>query len=113
MPQTLELRGQDLPYGGLIIDDEIASGGTMIEAARFIGTHGAARVEAAVVHPVLSGNAIQRIEDSSIERLVVTDTIPLPTKATSEKIEVVSVAHLFADAIHAIHTGESVSALFT
>lgn len=112
-PEAVALIGDVQGKNGLIIDDEIASGGTMIEAARFIGTHGAARVEAAVVHPVLSGNAIQRIEDSSIERLVVTDTIPLPTKATSEKIEVVSVAHLFADAIHAIHTGESVSALFT
>lgn len=98
---------------GLIIDDEIASGGTMIEAARFIGKHGATRVEAAAVHPVLSGNAIRRIEDSPIERLVVTDTIPLPAETASDKIEVVSVAHLFADAIHAIHTGESVSALFT
>ncbi|HIC34335.1 MAG TPA: ribose-phosphate pyrophosphokinase [Gammaproteobacteria bacterium] len=104
-----EVRGKN----GLIIDDEIASGGTMIEAARFIGTHGATRIEAAAVHPVLSGNAIRRIEDSPIERLVVTDTIPLPAETPSDKIEVVSVAHLFADAIHAIHTGESVSALFT
>ena len=62
---------------------------------------------------LLSGNAIRRIEDSPIERLVVTDTIPLPEGTASDKIEVVSVAHLFADAIHAIHTGESVSALFT
>ena len=112
-PEAVALIGDVEGKNGLIIDDEIASGGTMIEAARFIGTHGAARVEAAAVHPVLSGNAIRRIEDSSIERLVVTDTIPLPTEATSDKIEVVSVAHLFADAIHAIHTGESVSALFT
>ena len=85
----------------------------MIEAARFIGSQGATGVEAAAVHPVLSGNAIRRIEDSPIERLVVTDTIPLPEDTSSEKIEVVSVAHLFADAIHAIHTGESVSSLFT
>ncbi len=112
-PEAVALIGDVEGKNGLIIDDEIASGGTMIEAARFIGTHGAARVEAAAVHPVLSGNAIRRIEDSSIERLVVTDPIPLPTEATSDKIEVVSVAHLFADAIHAIHTGESVSALFT
>ena len=112
-PQAVALIGDVDGKNGLIIDDEIASGGTMIEAARFIGSQGATRVEAAAVHPVLSGNAIRRIEDSPIERLVVTDTIPLPTDTASEKIEVVSVAHLFADAIQAIHTGESVSSLFT
>lgn len=111
--EAVALIGEVHGKNGLIIDDEIASGGTMIEAARFIGTHGATRIEAAAVHPVLSGNAIRRIEDSPIERLVVTDTIPLPEGTASDKIEVVSVAHLFADAIHAIHTGESVSALFT
>ena len=112
-PESVALIGDVEGKNGLIIDDEIASGGTMIEAARFIGTHGATRVEAAAVHPVLSGNAIQRIEDSPIERLVVTDTIPLPPDPATDKIEVVSVAHLFANAIQAIHTGESVSALFT
>jgi len=111
--EAVALIGDVHGKNGLIIDDEIASGGTMIEAARFIGAHGATRIEAAAVHPVLSGNAIRRIEDSPIERLVVTDTIPLPAETASDKIEVVSVAHLFADAIHAIHTGESVSALFT
>ncbi len=112
-PKAVALIGDVEGKNGLIIDDEIASGGTMIEAARFIGSQGATGVEAAAVHPVLSGNAIRRIEDSPIERLVVTDTIPLPEDTSSEKIEVVSVAHLFADAIHAIHTGESVSSLFT
>ena len=111
--EAVALIGEVHGKNGLIIDDEIASGGTMIEAARFISAHGAIRIEAAAVHPVLSGNAIRRIEDSPIERLVVTDTIPLPAETASDKIEVVSVAHLFADAIHAIHTGESVSALFT
>ena len=96
----------------LIIDDEIASGGTMIEAARFLRANGARRIEAAAVHPVLSGHAVQRLRDSQIERLIVTNSIPLRAGAPLDQIEVVSVAHLFADAIRAIHSGDSVSKLF-
>lgn len=96
----------------LLVDDEIASGGTMLEAARFLREHGAQRIEAAAVHPVLSGRANERITDSPIERLVVTDSIPIDPIAMSDKIEVVSVAQLFADAIKAIHSGYSVSTLF-
>jgi ribose-phosphate pyrophosphokinase len=96
----------------LIIDDEIASGGTMMEAARFVLNHGARAVEAACVHPVLSGKAVERIEASPLTSLVVTDTIPIPPEKRSAKIEVRSVAPLFADAIRSIHDGSSVSHLF-
>lgn len=96
----------------LIIDDEIASGGTMIEATRFVLEHGACAVEAACVHPVLSGKAVQRIEASPLTSLVVTDTVPIPPAKRISKIEVRSVAPLFADAIRAIHDGSSVSRLF-
>jgi ribose-phosphate pyrophosphokinase len=96
----------------LIIDDEVASGGTLVEAARFVLERGAIAVEACVVHAVLSGKAIERIEASPLRELVVTDTLPLPAQKRIAKIHVTSVAGLFADAIRAIHDGLSVSALF-
>lgn len=96
----------------LIIDDEIATGGTMIEAARFVLERGATGVEAACIHPVLSGNAVRRIEESPLDSLVTTDTLPLPPEKRIAKLEVQSVAPLFAEAIRAIHDGSSVSRLF-
>jgi ribose-phosphate pyrophosphokinase len=96
----------------LIIDDEIASGGTMMEATRFVLDRGARAVEAACVHPVLSGKAVDRIASSPLRALVVTDTIPVPPEKRIEKIEILSVAPLFAEAIKAIHDGSSVSHLF-
>jgi ribose-phosphate pyrophosphokinase len=96
----------------LIVDDEVASGGTLLEAVRFVLEQGAFAAEACVVHPVLSGRAIERIEASPLRQLVVTDTIPLPPRKRIDKIRIQSVARLFADAIRAIHDGSSVSRLF-
>lgn len=110
--QAVGLIGDVRGKNALLVDDEIASGGTMLEAARFLREKGAERVAAAAVHPVLSGRAHERITDSPIERLIVTDSIPIDPKIKSPKVEVVSVAQLFADAIKAIHSGYSVSTLF-
>jgi ribose-phosphate pyrophosphokinase len=96
----------------LIVDDEVASGGTLVEAARFVLDRGAAAVEACVVHPVLSGKAVERIDASPLRQLVVTDTVPLTERKRSDKIQVKSVAPLFAEAMRAIHDGSSVSRLF-
>lgn len=96
----------------LIVDDEVASGGTLVEAARTVLEAGARAVEACVVHPVLSGHAVERLDKSPIGELVTTDTIPIPEAKRSPKIRVTSVAPLFADAIRAIHDGSSVSRLF-
>jgi ribose-phosphate pyrophosphokinase len=96
----------------LIVDDEVASGGTLLEAARVVLERGAAAVEACAVHAVLSGRAIERIEASALRQLVVTDTIPLAPPKRIERIHVQSVAGLFAEAIQAIHDGSSVSRLF-
>lgn len=96
----------------LIVDDEVASGGTLVEAAHFVLERGAIAVEACVVHAVLSGHAVERIEASPLRQLVVTDTIPLTERKRSSKIHVKSVAPLFAEAIRAIHDGSSVSRLF-
>lgn len=111
-PVAVGLIGDVRSRDALIIDDEVASGGTLIEAARFLRANGARSIEAAAVHPVLSGRAVERLLASPIERLVVTNSIPLRTTAAGKRIEVVSVAPLFARAIQAIHSGDSVSKLF-
>jgi ribose-phosphate pyrophosphokinase len=90
----------------LIIDDEIASGGTLIEAANFCLSRGARAVRAAAVHGVFSGGALDRIRASAIESVLVTDS--LPCKDPHPKIEQLSVAALFARAIEGIHGGTSV-----
>lgn len=97
----------------LLIDDEIASGGTLCKAADFLKEKGAKTVRAAVVHPVLSGKAIEKINASSLDELIVTNTIPLAEKVDQcPKITVLSVAPLFAKAIQRIHNGDSISVLF-
>jgi ribose-phosphate pyrophosphokinase len=111
-PVAVGLIGSVTGKSALIIGDEIASGGTMIAAAQFLLARGATGIEAAAVHPVLSGRSVERLKDSPIKRLVVTNSIPLGEAKRDDRIEVVSVAGLFADAIRAIHSGESVSKLF-
>ena len=97
----------------LIIDDEVASAGTLCKAAEFLMEHGANSVTAAVVHPVLSGNAIEKINNSPIEELVVSNSIPLKEKVKQcAKITTLSVAPMFAKAIQRIHNGDSISVLF-
>jgi ribose-phosphate pyrophosphokinase len=96
----------------LVVDDEIATGGTVFAATEFLLEEGAKSVFAAVVHPVLSGRAPGRLASSQLAKLLVTNTIPLPSAMSSPKIEVLSVAPLIAEAITRIHDGRSVSALF-
>jgi ribose-phosphate pyrophosphokinase len=111
-PRAVNLIGDVEGKVALIIDDEVASGGTLVEAARFVLERGAVGVEACVVHAVLSGKAVERIDASPIRQLVVTDTLPIDADKRSDRIRVRSVAGLFADAIRAIHDGLSVSSLF-
>ena len=97
----------------LIIDDEIASGGTLVEAVHFLKKHGVKSVSAAAVHPVLSGHAVARLRQTELEELVVTNSIPLKEKQSQyDKFKVLSVAPLLGDAIMRIHNGDSVSKLF-
>ena len=107
------LIGNVKSLNALIIDDEVASAGTLCKAAEFLKMKGAKSVTAAVVHPVLSGNAIEKINASPLDELVVTDTIPLHQKRDMcPRITVLSVAPLFAQAIQRIHNGDSISSLF-
>lgn len=94
----------------LIIDDLIDTAGTMTNAAVALMDRGAVEIFAASTHPILSGPAYQRIDDSPISELLVTDTVPL--RKPSPKIKVLSVAEIFADAIRRIHTNDTISALF-
>ena len=97
----------------IIIDDMVDTAGTMCQAADAIMERGAIEVYGMATHPVLSGNAIEKIKKSSLKALFVSDTIPLKEKAkTLEKIKVLSVAELLGEAIKRIHTDESISSLF-
>ena len=97
----------------VIVDDIVDTAGTLTSAAKAIMEKGAKSVMACISHPVLSGPAIERIENSALQKLVVTDTIPLlePAKKSS-KIEVLSVGGLLSEGISRISQGKSVSSLF-
>jgi ribose-phosphate pyrophosphokinase len=97
----------------VIIDDEINTGGSLIETVNALISEGARAVYSAATHGIFSGSAIDRINASALKQVVVTDTIPLPEGTESDKIEVLSVAPLFGEAIRRIHRGESVGALFS
>jgi ribose-phosphate pyrophosphokinase len=97
----------------IIVDDIIDTAGTMMETVRTLREKGARRIFAACTHGVLSGQAIERIEDAPLEKLYISDTIPLKgCKQECKKIEVLSVSELFAEAIDSIHKETSVSKLF-
>jgi ribose-phosphate pyrophosphokinase len=96
----------------LIVDDEIQTGGTLVEGVELLRQRGATAVFAGVTHPILSGSAVKRIAQSSLEELVVTDTVPLSPEKRIDKIKVLSVAPLIGEAIGRIHTGRSVGELF-
>ncbi len=112
VPRATHLIGDVEGKRALIVDDEVASGGTLVEAARFVLERGAVEVQAAAVHAILSGSAIERISTSPLNSLVVTDTVPVTPDKRIDKISVLSVAELFAKAVRAIHDGQSVSHLF-
>jgi ribose-phosphate pyrophosphokinase len=95
----------------IIIDDIVDTAGTLTEAANEIKKQGARSVYAYITHPVLSGDAIRKITSSALDRLIVTDTIPLGNKK-NKKIEVVSIAELLSEAIVRIHKNKSLSSLF-
>ncbi|KPU26589.1 ribose-phosphate pyrophosphokinase [Caloranaerobacter sp. TR13] len=96
----------------ILVDDIVDTAGSLTKAAKVLKDFGAKKVYACCTHPVLSGPAIDRLKDSVIEKLVVTDTIPLTENKQIDKIEVVSVAPLFAEAIKRIYSNESISKLF-
>jgi len=101
-----EVEGRNL----LMIDDMIDTGGTLIRAAEVLKEVGAKDIYACATHAVLSGGALEKLEDSAISKIVVTDTFP--ARRQSDKLQILSIAGLFADAILRIHRSESISSLF-
>jgi ribose-phosphate pyrophosphokinase len=110
--EALNLIGEVDGCPAIIVDDEIQTGGTLIEGIELLRKRGATAVYAGVTHAVLSGSAVSNIAKSSLEELFVTDTVPLPAEKRIPKIKVLSVAPLIGEAIGRIHTGRSVGELF-
>ncbi|HOT79205.1 MAG TPA: ribose-phosphate diphosphokinase [Microthrixaceae bacterium] len=96
----------------VLIDDMIDTGGTLVAAAEQLAERGAASVYAAATHGVFSGPAIDRIKNSVLEKVVITNTLPLPPEKQIDKIEVLSAAGIIADAIDAVFEDTSVSDIF-
>jgi ribose-phosphate pyrophosphokinase len=101
-----EVKGKDI----IIVDDMVDTAGTLTKAADIMMENGATSVRAITTHPILSGEAYERIEKSKLTELIVTDTIPLAR--TSSKIKVISVADLFSDIIRKVTNHESISEAF-
>ncbi|MBI1389533.1 MAG: ribose-phosphate diphosphokinase [bacterium] len=97
----------------LIFDDEISTGGSLVNTADILAEQGVTDIRAGVIHPVLCGEAVERIQNSNISEVIVTNTIPVEGEKKIDKIKVLSVAKMFAKAINRIHNGESVSVLFS
>ena len=96
----------------VLVDDLISTGGSLVGAVGALKQQGARRVIAVAVHPVLAGPACQRLASSDLERLIVSNSIPIPPAKLIPKIEVISVAALLGDVIRRIHWHDSVSLLF-
>jgi len=110
---VMNIIGEIKDKTALLLDDMVDTAGTLTQSADALLEAGAERVAACCTHPVLSGAAIERINKSALQELVVTDTIPLREEAEScKKIVVLSVSKLLGEAIKRIHNNDSVSSLF-
>jgi len=107
---TMELIGDVKGRNVILVDDMIDTGGTLAKAADVMMERGALSVRAICTHPILSGNAVERIENSALTELIVTDSIPL--KKESSKIRVISCTELFADVMHMVQNNTSISDKF-
>jgi len=103
-----EVSGREI----IILDDIISTGGTITQAAEVLKKEGAVKIMAAVTHPILSGEAVEKLEKSCLQEIVVTNSIPLADAKRSSKIKILDVSSLLGEAIKRIHTEESVSSLF-
>ncbi len=110
--EVMEVVGNVEGKTAIMIDDMVDTGGSLVQGAQALIERGATGVIACCTHPVLSGNAPERILHSPIRKLIVTDTIPVTPDKMNEKITVLSVAPLLAEAILRIHNDDSVSVLF-
>jgi len=110
--ETLNVIGEVEDMRALLFDDEIDTAASLVAAVSALEERGAKEIYSCCTHPVFSGPAIQRIAASRVKEVVVTDTIPIPEGKKNEKITVLSIASLLGEAIHRIHAGLSVGAMF-
>jgi ribose-phosphate pyrophosphokinase len=110
--ETLNIIGEVEGMRALTVDDEIDTAGSLVGVVNTLLEHGVTEVYACCTHPVFSGPAIQRIAASTVKEVVVTDTIPVNGEKKLDKITVLSIDSLIGEAIHRIHTGLSVGAMF-
>ena len=110
--EVLDIMGEVKGKNVLIVDDLVSTAGSLVQAVRALRDAGAKDVYAAISHAVLSGPAPERLAASPLKELVVTDSIPIPKERKLDKIKVLSVAPVFAEAIRRIHSEESISGLF-
>ncbi len=112
-PQILNLIGDVQGKRCLIVDDEIATGGSIMEVVRLLQREGASEIYACCVHAVFAGGAAERLQKSGIREVVVTDTLPLPPEKRWPGLTVLSVSTLIGEVIQRIHSGISVDTIFT
>lgn len=110
--ETLNIIGEVKGMRALTVDDEIDTAGSLTGAVNTLLEQGATEVYACCTHPIFSGPAIERIASSPVKEVVVTDTVPVGKEKKLDKITVLSVASLLGEAIHRIHTGLSIGAMF-
>jgi ribose-phosphate pyrophosphokinase len=110
--ETLTVIGDVEGMCALLVDDEVDTGGSVSNAASTLKEHGSTEIYACCTHPILSGSGVQRIASSLIKELVVTDTVPVPDEKKIDKITVLSMSSIIGEAIHRIHAGLSVGAMF-
>ncbi|KMQ52151.1 Ribose-phosphate pyrophosphokinase [Chitinispirillum alkaliphilum] len=111
-PQIHHVIGDVKGKRAIIFDDEIASGGSIIEVVNALERLGVTEIQACCVHAVLSGHAVERLQNSSLSKLVVTDTIHIPEEKKFPKLEIISVAEMFSKAIKFTNEGQSISGLY-
>ena len=104
-----DVAGKDV----IVLDDEIATAGSVVELLNKLRDHGVRRIRLACTHGLFTGQAIDRLKQTDVDEIVITNTVPLPPEKQLPNIEVRSVAPLFAEASRRIHLGESVSSLFS
>ena len=96
----------------IIFDDEVDTAGSLLETARILNENGAKEIYAGCTHGILSADAVERIKNSPIKELVITNTIPLPKEKQIDKIKVLTIAPLFAEAIKRINEAKPIGELF-
>ena len=110
--EVMHILGEVEGKNAILVDDIIATGSSLVEAAEVLKNAGSKKIMAIVTHGILSADAVQKLEKSAIDTLFITDSIPLPENKKHQKIKVITVSELFAEAIKRIHLDESISILF-